>query len=106
MDYANGALTVESGGKYVPNTSLDTTKSKIDTAFKNWTGCLKTATTSNSKEKGSTKAYKQGIWYSKDEDEDGKRVEIDVSVVVAAEGASTLLTTLGAFAVGVAALAF
>ena len=61
--------------------------------------------------KGSTTAYTQGVWYSKKTDKDGKAVEKSVSVVVAAEGASksgasTILTTLGAFAVGAAALAF
>ena len=69
---------------------------------------MRTDSTETGKVKGSTKSYTQGVWYSKDTDEDGKLVEKDVSVVVAAEtgSATTILTTLGAVAATVAALAF
>ena len=87
--------------------TLDTANTKIDAASKVFTGCMSTASTSSSKEKGSTKSYTQGVWYSHESDKDGKHVEKDVSVVVAAEGsATTILTTLGAVAATVAALAF
>jgi len=52
--------------------------------------------------KGTTTAYTQGVWHHKNK----KRVEKAVSVQFAAEGATSLLTTLGAVAFGVAALAF
>jgi len=57
--------------------------------------------------KGSTKTYQQGMWYTDDDKEDSDVTMSDVSVVIASEaGASSLLTALGAVAVGVAALAF
>jgi len=95
----------------VANTSLDVTQTKPDAANKVFTGCIKTKSTSKTKVAGSTTELTQGVWYSLDDEEDGKRAESKVKVVVAAEGtsksgASTLLTTLGAFAAGVAALAF
>lgn len=46
------------------------------------------------------------MWYTKKSKDDSKVTMSDVSVVIAAEGASSLLTALGAVAVGVAALAF
>jgi hypothetical protein len=47
------------------------------------------------------------MWYTDDDEEDSKVTMSDVSVVIASEaGASSLLTALGAVAVGVAALAF
>lgn len=47
------------------------------------------------------------MWYTKKSKDDSKVTMSDVSVVIASEaGASSLLTALGAVAVGVAALAF
>lgn len=62
-----------------------------------------------SKLKGSTKPYTQGVWYSKDGNDAGSKLQMkDVSVQIAAEGAnaSALMTALGAVAMGVAALSF
>ena len=89
------------------NLNLDTANTKVDAANKVFTGCMRTDSTESGKHKGSTKSYTQGVWYSEETDKDGKHVEKDVSVVVSAEGSATsILTTLGAVAATVAALAF
>ena len=108
----SSSWTIDSSQNTAPaKTSLDTTETKPDAANKKFTGCIKTDSTVSGKVAGSTKEYTQGVWYSLKDEKDGKRKESKVKVVVAAEGASksgasALLTTLGAFAAGVAALAF
>lgn len=90
--------------------SIDAVKSKLSTDKKNYTACFMDVNGSfgTGKYKGETKAYTQGVYYDSDRSKspDGKRKESSVSVQFAAESATSLLTTLGAVAFGVAALAF
>ena len=112
----SGDLNPDGNGLKIKDTSgmsgsrtLDITKSKMATDEKSFTACYQDVNTNfgTGKYKGESKAYTQGIYYDADRNtKDGKRIEQAVTVQFAAEGATSLLTTLGAVAFGVAALAF
>ena len=104
-----GLKVKDLSGSFASGVSLNITKSKLGSDAKTFTACTQhvDAKAGTGKVKGSSKAYTQGVYYDADRStKDGTRIEQAVTVQFAAESATSLLTTLGAVAFGVAALAF
>ena len=109
LEPTSSGLTVEDkSGTCRLGMTLSAAKSKLATDKKSMTACTedKNSAFGTGKFKGETTAYAQGIFAGDRDTSQGKRIELAVSVQFAAEGATSLLTTLGAVAFGVAAMAF
>ena len=91
-------------------------KSAKSTDGKMYTGCTEkvyaTASAAAQPLKGSTKTYTQGVYYEADDMEKkngqkwGSMNQAEVTVIIAADLANNLMTSLGAVVVGVVALTF
>lgn len=95
---------------------ISVAKSAKSTDGKMYTGCTEkfyaTASAAAQPLKGSTKTYTQGVYYEADDMEKkngqkwGSMNQAEVTVIIAADLANNLMTSLGAVVVGVVALTF
>ena len=106
---STGLAVDETDGTCRAGLSASVTKSKVATDKKSMTACFEDMNSAygTGKYPGETTAYTQGMTSFNSVTKFGSKVELAVSVQFAAEeGATSLLTTLGAIALGAAAMAF